>query len=456
MQDERKTFRNQEISVNSWNEELCSSDRSGQPGITQDVISVQTCPSEDSKSLNVERTHDRSGKPGKHNVAVKDDPEVYREAETLNVDDDWKLEKSYMNEHTCHLDSTKDLITSRMDKGIGRKLLDNQKSKWLDNQKQKLLDKHNFPTVQDDPQVYLGAGTLNIDDKTNRNRIEADMDFKIPGLPHSVVKHAKNASARELIQKIENHPDWHALQRDLRQNQAFKPFSPELKLIEVGNIELCELLETESKAKCKVCSSYWDICIVYCTCGHFLRKGREENQKFIKYTMDLVSIPDYVLKKGRPHGHRYGKKPWDNEYYIANQLNKKCKKRCFQGIRDKFIRDEQFHSRMIEKGRDEDLCRQMDDFADEDHTHHMTSHEYFYYKSDWWLRSNKTGSDTMTVQRRYDFKQALSTVQQLKQKEGAQRNQRWAQNSSSSSSSSWWLQMDRSQLTSVYCNRREV
>ena len=38
-------------------------DRSGRPGITQDVISVQACSSEDSKSLNVEQTHDRSGKP---------------------------------------------------------------------------------------------------------------------------------------------------------------------------------------------------------------------------------------------------------------------------------------------------------------------------------------------------------------------------------------------------------
>ena len=119
---------------------------------------------------------------------------------------------------------------------------------------------------------------------------EADMDFRIPGLPHSIVKHAQSASVRELIQKIENHPNRHALQRDLRQSQSFNPFSPESKpmIHEVGNIELCELLETEPKAQCKVCLSYWDIGIVYCTCGHFLRKGREENQKFIKYTMDLL------------------------------------------------------------------------------------------------------------------------------------------------------------------------
>ena len=31
---------------------------------------------------------------------------------------------------------------------------------------------------------------------------EVDMDFKIPGLPHSVVKHAQSTSVRELIQKI--------------------------------------------------------------------------------------------------------------------------------------------------------------------------------------------------------------------------------------------------------------
>ena len=47
---------------------------------------------------------------------------------------------------------------------------------------------------------------------------EADMDFRIPGLPHSVVKYAQSTSVRELIQKIENHPARHALQKDLQQN----------------------------------------------------------------------------------------------------------------------------------------------------------------------------------------------------------------------------------------------
>ena len=165
-------------------------------------------------------------------------------------------------------------------------------------------------------------------------------------------------------------------------------------------------------------------------------KEEEEKQKFIKYTMDLLSIPEYVIKKGRPHGHRYGKKPGDREYYTAHQLKKKCKKKFFQVIHDRFVRDETFRNRMIENGRGEDACRQMDALADEDHTHHLTPEEYYHYKSNRWLRLNKTASNAVPVERRPDFKQALSTLWQLKEKEEeAQRNQPWAQ---SSSSSSWW------------------
>ena len=297
-------------------------------------------------------------------------------------------------------------------------------------------DKHNV-AVPDAPEVYHEIKTLNTDNELIRERIEEYMDFKIPGLPHSTVKQLQSASVRELIQKIENHPHRHALQRDLQQSQSFNPFSQESKQMihEVGNIELCELLDTEPKTQCKVCLSYLDIGIVHCTCGHFLRKGTQENKKFIQYTMDLLSIPDYYIKKERPHDHRYGKKPGDREYYIAHQHKKKCKKKYFQGIHDRFVRDDKFRRNMIEIGRTEDLCRQMDDLADEDHTHHLTPQEVDNYKSNWWICSNKIGSDTMPIRHRSDFKQALSTLRQLKEKEEeAKRNQRWTQ----SYSSSWW------------------
>ena len=192
---------------------------------------------------------------------------------------------------------------------------------------------------------------------------------------------------------------------------------------------------TQDRHSAKVCLSYWDVGIVYCTCGHFLRKGTEENKKFVQYSMDLLSIPNYYKKKGRPHGHRYGKKPGEREYYIAKSLKKKCKKKNFLGIHDRFVRDEKFRENMFDNSRTEEICRQMDDLADEDHTHHLTPAEINDYRSNWWIRSNKIGSDTMPIRHRSDFKQALSTLRQLKDKEdAAQRNQRWTQ----SSSSSWW------------------
>ena len=185
---------------------------------------------------------------------------------------------------------------------------------------------HDVITVSDGPETRSAheSETFNVGDETLRERTvrpvidhdvshesmmvnEADMDFRIPGLPHSVVKHAQSTSVRELIQKIENNPDRYALQQDLRQNQSFNPFSPE----SVGNIELCELLETEPKTQCKACLSYWNIGIIYCTCGHFLQKETAVHRKFVKYRMDLLSVPEYVIKKGRLHGHRYGRKPGD-------------------------------------------------------------------------------------------------------------------------------------------------
>ena len=54
---------------------------------------------------------------------------------------------------------------------------------------------------------------------------EVDIDFRIPGLPHSVVKQAESSRVRELVKKIENHPHRQSLQRDLQQNKSYNPFS---------------------------------------------------------------------------------------------------------------------------------------------------------------------------------------------------------------------------------------
>ena len=79
------------------------------------------------------------------------------------------------------------------------------------------------------PEVHREITTFNTDNEFNREIIEEDIDFNIPGLQHSTVKQLHSASVRELIQKIENHPHRHALQSDLQQSQSFNPFSQKIK-----------------------------------------------------------------------------------------------------------------------------------------------------------------------------------------------------------------------------------
>ena len=241
----------------------------------------------------------------------------------------------------------------------------------------------------------------NADNKFNLATDEENIDFNIPGVPSSTVKRSHGVNVHNLIQKIEKHPQRQALQSDLQQHRAFNLFSKESQEVikAAGNTELCEKFDVEPKAQGKACLSYW---IVYCTCGYFLRERTRYSSSSL---LTFFSIPNYFIKKGRPHGHRYGKKDRDHEYFIVNSFKKKCKKKNFLGIHDRFIRDEKFRKTMIELGRTEEVCREMDKLAKEDHTHFAPAEEIRVYRDNWWIRSNF--ADTMFVRHRVDFKEAL-------------------------------------------------
>ena len=139
---------------------------------------------------------------------------------------------------------------------------------------------------------------------------EENIDFNISGVPNAMVKRSHGINVHNLIQKIENHPQRQALQSDLQQHRAFNPFSKESKdaIKAAGNTELCEIVDVEPKSQCRACLTYWDVGIVYCTCGHFFRDDTTENKKYISSVLDLFSIPNFYIRKDPPHGHRYGKK----------------------------------------------------------------------------------------------------------------------------------------------------
>ena len=285
------------------------------------------------------------------------------------------------------------------------------------------------------PAEHRDIASSNADNEFNLAIDEEDIDFNISGVPNAMVKRSHGINDHNLIQQIENHPQRQALQSDPQQHRAFNPFSKESKdaIIAVGNTELCEIVDVEPKSQCRACLTYWDAGIVYCTCGHFLRDDTTENRKYISSVLDLFAIPNFYNRKGRPHGHRYGKKGGCKEFHTAKQLQKRCRKKQYENIHDRFIRDTLFRKTMIELGRSEEVILEMDRLASEDHSHIATEEEIDVYRGNWWIRSNLVDSDTMPIRRRPDFKKALSTLHRLKKREDKAHYENWSQ-----SSSSWW------------------
>ena len=58
-----------------------------------------------------------------------------------------------------------------------------------------------------------------------------------------------------------------------------------------------------------------------------------------------------------------------NNITLRINFQKKCKKRQFLSIHDRFIRDAWFRKTMLELGRTEEVIHEMDKLANEDHTH---------------------------------------------------------------------------------------
>ena len=128
---------------------------------------------------------------------------------------------------------------------------------------------------------------------------EVDIDFRVSGLPHAVVKQAENSRVRELVKKIESHPHRQDLLADLQRSNAYNPFSEKSKKMiqDMSNVELFELCETFPKVQSSECLLYWNQGIVYCTCGHLLRDN-QSSRDVIRWTLETHLAPRRLLSHG--------------------------------------------------------------------------------------------------------------------------------------------------------------
>ena len=97
----------------------------------------------------------------------------------------------------------------------------------------------------------------------------------------------------------------------------------------MGNTEYFELCEISSKIQCPDCSLYRELDIVYCTCGKRLQPT-ERNRQLNKERYDVLSIPNYVIKKNPSHGVRHGPTERQKIYYKAHNMLKKGPEKAVQ------------------------------------------------------------------------------------------------------------------------------
>ena len=161
---------------------------------------------------------------------------------------------------------------------------------------------------------------------------------------------------------------------------------------EMGNLELFELCETIPKVQCSECFLHWNQGVIYCTCGYLLVES-ESSLFFSKWRLDALSIPHYVIKKERPHGARHGKTVAQKEHFVAHNARKRCIKKGFEGIHDRFQKDLIFRDAQLKIGWTEENCIAMDKLAQEDHSYNLSREEYLRYQELWYLTLNRSGKN---------------------------------------------------------------
>ena len=111
----------------------------------------------------------------------------------------------------------------------------------------------------------------------------------------------------QLFEKFENHSNKESFLQDFKQTKEINKFSKESQdlIADMNNKGIFELCETSSKQQCLDCNFFWEVGIVYCTCGRCLRISRSEKE-VDKSNNDVVSIPGNVIKKNNKRGARDG------------------------------------------------------------------------------------------------------------------------------------------------------
>ena len=180
------------------------------------------------------------------------------------------------------------------------------------------------------------------------------------------------------MKKIESHPQRQALQADLQQSNTYNPFSEKSKKMieDMVNVEPFDLCETIPEVQCSECLLYLNPSKVYCIFAHLLRKN-QISRDILRWTLDLLSIPNCVIKKGRLHGNRHGRTGEQTPYFTQFEKGLHQKGFC-----DRFQNDPTYRESPLSIDRTVKVCIKMDKDAQKNLTYRMSQDEYCRFKKE--------------------------------------------------------------------------
>ena len=144
----------------------------------------------------------------------------------------------------------------------------------------------------------------------------------------------------------------------------------------------------------------------------------KSSRRIHRWQLDLLSIPNCIIKKRRPHGARHGQTAAQKEHFIAHNARKRCVKKVFEGIHDRFQKDLKFRDSELEADRTEEKCMEMDELAQKDFTYCPPTEEFERSEN---LVSLTTSGRNAPMNLRSEFGEAVTKLHRLDRESGEER-----------------------------------
>ena len=148
--------------------------------------------------------------------------------------------------------------------------------------------------------------------------------------------------------------------------------------------------------------------------SHILRMWRSDDNRFSRESKVHLIHPRLILhivflhpKRQTTWSQVWKKAPGCKEYHTAHQLAKKCRKKKYDSIHDRYIRDKTFRKSMVEVGRSEQMIVEMDKLANDDHTYTASREEIEFNRGNWWIHTNVAHFDSVPTRYEFEFKKCV-------------------------------------------------